>query len=87
MLETKFLGLLVDDQITWASHINLINNSLKQFMGILFKRRHSLKANCKKMLFYAMIYPKLTYAIELYGMARMGLLDTLKVAVNRILKL
>jgi len=85
-MKTTFLGLIVDEQLSWSSHITSINNCIKQYIGVLYKRKPLLSHDCRRMLFFAIVYPKLIYALELFGTAAKTLLDPLKVTVNRILR-
>ena len=41
----KFLGVLVDDKLTWESHITHISNKVAKNIGILNKLRHRVPLN------------------------------------------
>ena len=34
---TKFLGVLVDDQLSWAPHVSAIKSKMSRYVGILYK--------------------------------------------------
>ena len=37
--ETMFLGVFVDDNLSWKSHISLLASELSKFIGIIHKPR------------------------------------------------
>ena len=41
---TKFLGVLIDEYLTWKDHINTINNKIAKNIGILYKARPLLNS-------------------------------------------
>ena len=42
----KYLGVIIDDKITWIPHITYIQNKVSKGIGIIFKARHYLKITC-----------------------------------------
>ena len=41
----KFLGVLVDEHLSWTDHINILENKLSKNLGLLYKSKHFLNAN------------------------------------------
>ena len=67
--ETKFLGVMVDDKLSWASHINYISKKISKGIGILCKARKYLPKSCLVTLYYSFVYPYLNYCLEVWGKA------------------
>ena len=84
---TKYLGLYIDDKLSWASHINYVRNSLVKFIGIFYHLRNFLPESTAIQIYYSFIYSKIKYAIEIYGTAKASLLKPLQVLQNKLLKL
>jgi hypothetical protein len=40
---TKFLGMIIDQHLTWNDHINYVANKIAKTTGILNKTRNFLK--------------------------------------------
>ena len=59
--ETKFLGVLLDDNLTWKSHISLTANKLSKSIGIIHKSRFFLSTHSLRTLYNSMILPYLYY--------------------------
>ena len=65
----KYLGVIIDDKITWIPHITYVKNKVSKGIGIMFKARHYLKRNALVNLYHSFIYPYLIYCIEAWGNA------------------
>ena len=58
---TKFLGLYIDEELTWKYHINHVTMKVAKMTGIMAKARHFLPLKTLLTLYNTMIYPYLTY--------------------------
>lgn len=58
---TKFLGVLIDQHLTWKTHINYIALKLAKNIGILSRIAYLLPKDIKKSLYNTLIYPYLNY--------------------------
>ena len=58
---TKFLGVYIDQHLTWKTRINFIAAKISKSVGILYKVKHHLPSKSLLTLYYALIYPYLTY--------------------------
>ena len=59
--EVKFLGIYIDEGLTWKSHISYICKKISKSVGIMYRFCFLLSSNTKKSLYYTLIYPYLTY--------------------------
>ena len=59
----KYLGVLIDDKISWNFHISYICSRISKNTGIFYKLRSYLSLQQLKQLYYSLIYPYITYAI------------------------
>ena len=58
----KFLGVLLDENLTWKNHICDINKKNSKSIGILYKAKLLLNQKCLKDIYYAFIHSYLNYA-------------------------
>ena len=65
----RFLGVILDENISWLSHISHVKNKIAKGLGIISKARKFLKMKSLLSLYYSFIYPYLTYCIEVWGSA------------------
>ena len=58
----KFLGVLLDDHLTWTNHINLIENKISKNIGILYKAKNLLNQSSLKHIYFSFIHSYINYA-------------------------
>ena len=66
---TKLLGMCIDDQLKWTTHINHCKSKLSSSLHALRAAKHFLTINHTKTLYYYMINPYLDYGALLWGSA------------------
>ena len=57
----KYLGLILDKNLTWESHMKELNKKLINYTRIFSKVRHCLPLACRKTIYNAFIFSKLNY--------------------------
>ena len=67
--KTKFLGVIIDENLRFDSHINHINTKLARCNGILFKLKKFLPYHILKSLYFTLFHPYILYAIEIWHAA------------------
>ena len=65
--QTKFLGVILDQHLTFESHVQYTKGKIARGIGILYKAKKYLKESSMKTLYYAFIYPYFTYCITVWG--------------------
>ncbi len=65
--EFHFLGLTLDEHLTWKCHLNKILNNISQCMGILNRLKHSLPVQTKVLIYNSLVLLHLNYGILLWG--------------------
>ena len=56
---TNFLGIIIDECLTWSEHIAQVIKKISRASGIIVKIRHFLSRNTMKLVYYALVYPYL----------------------------
>ena len=83
----KFLGVYIDDRLTFGDHINKICSKMSRSIGVIRRLKSIVPRNVLKQLFYSFIYSKFTYGIVCYGSAYQNQIQRLKNVVKRALKI
>ena len=81
-----FLGIRLDDQLKFSSHIQYITSKLSKSLGILYKIRDSLPIQARINYYYAYMYPYVTYNITSWGGTCEIHLHSLNILHKRIIK-
>uniref|UniRef100_A0A672G3Z8 Reverse transcriptase domain-containing protein n=1 Tax=Salarias fasciatus TaxID=181472 RepID=A0A672G3Z8_SALFA len=84
--EVKFLGVLIDEHLTWKSHTERVKTKLSQTVAVLHKLKESLNKNALLLLYNSLIIPHLTYCIEVWGNACKTYLDPICILQKRALR-
>ena len=59
---TKFLGVLIDENLSWKQHINNVSTKISKSIGILYKSRGIVKQPLLKQLYFSFDHCYLNYA-------------------------
>jgi hypothetical protein len=65
--ETKFLGLIIDDTLTWKQHINYVINKISRSCYALRNIKHFIPSDSLKSIYFAHIHSILSYGIICWG--------------------
>ena len=65
----KYLGVLLDNKLSWKPHIDYISNKISRTVGILSKLRHSLLHDILLKMYKSLLQPLLLYGISIWGQA------------------
>ena len=77
---TKFLGVIIDENLTWKNHIDAITKTISRNIGMMSKLKHFLPKSILYTLYCSLILPYINYGILIWG-------STNKMYLNKILKL
>ena len=83
----KYLGLYIDENLTWSEHIKQLTSKLSSLIGIIFRKRYIIPNNCKRNIYFALAYSHLIYCIEIYGKAKVSVLNPLVTKCNALLRI
>ena len=53
---TKFLGVLIDENLSWKQHINNVSTKISKSIGILYKSRGIVKQPLLKQLCFSFVH-------------------------------
>ena len=67
--ETKFLGVIIDELLSWKDHIIHISKKVSRATGILNKIKYKLDKATLRNLYYTFLYPYLIYCNHVWGNA------------------
>lgn len=84
--QEKYLGLILDDQLTWKPHIEKIKHKLTSLTGALRGIVPCLPRHVRYTIYNSMIKSHLDYLIEVWGTAARSNLQILQTAQNKIIK-
>ena len=63
----NFLGITIDEHLTWKSHVSKIYTKLNRSIGVLRRLQNFLPCSILKTLYNTLVLPHLQYGILLWG--------------------
>ena len=85
--DIKYLGVKIDEKLSWGSHINKVKTDIVKFTSIFAKLRYSIPKECLLTLYDSLVSSKIGYGLEAYGVAASRQINEIQVLQNRILKI
>ena len=65
--QMKFLGITIDNNLTWLPHVENLHKKLKSATGILRRIRHNIPKENYKSLYFSLFESHMNYGITLFG--------------------
>ena len=84
---TKFLGVHIDQHLTWKVHINQIATKIAKNVGILTRIAHILPKTVRLNLYYALVYPYLIYCNMIWASTYESRLRKLVILQKRAIRI
>ena len=84
---TTFLGVIIDEYLTWNDHIDLLTKKIIKSKEIISKIRHFTNLNTLKLAYYALVYPYLIYGNLIWGNTYKKRLEKLMNIQKKIIRL
>jgi hypothetical protein len=84
---TKFLGVIINSNLTWADHIKTISTKISKSLGIIYRVRNKLPRSNVVNLYNTLIHPYLTYCNIIWATENTACLKTLQSLQKRALRM
>ena len=84
--QIKFLGVTIDEKLTWKTHLLSLCTRLSQITGVLYRIRNCLPPDSIRTVYLSTVYPHLLYCSAIWGGAFKTLLDSLFIAQKKIIR-
>ena len=79
----KYLGIIIDDKMSWKDHIDYISLKSKWNIGMMKRVRRDVPTECLISLYRTLVEPYIRYCNTTWGGCNTSLLDTLQTLQNR----
>ena len=84
--EERFLGVIMDDKLSWVSHRAAIRTRISRNAGIFFRARHMFKTKTLKSLYFSFIQAHLVFCCSIWGIGSKNSLRDIFVAQKRAVR-
>ena len=83
----KYLGIIIDDKMSWKEHIDYISSKIKRNIGMMKTVRRDVPTECLISLYRTLVEHYIRYCNTTWGGCNTSLLDTFQTLQNRAVKL
>ena len=65
--KVKFLGVIIDNKLTWTEHISHLQNKLKIAIGVIKRIKPHIPIKTRKTIYHSLFGSHMTYCISVWG--------------------
>ena len=84
---SKFLWVHIDNKLKWRMHVDYVSRKVARVIGILIRARKVFSIECMTNLYYAFIYPYLSYCNHIWGNTYKTTLSKLQILQNKAIRI
>ena len=86
--ELKFLGLFIDNKLSWKPQTVYLNNLLSRNVGVINKMKSMFPSHIILLLLYStLVLPYINYGILAWGNSSKSQLDRLSITQKRVMRI
>ena len=85
--EAKFLGVIIDDKLSWTPHIQNLTKKLKCHIGCINRIKNNIPAKLHRQLYHTLFESHLTYGITVWGGGSFSKLEPLFTMQKKCLRI
>ena len=83
----KYLGVLIDSNLSWQDHINYISLKINKTIGIISRLRYVLPTSILLHIYRSLIHPYISYGLSVWGQTSKLNLEKILILQKRALRL
>lgn len=83
----KYLGVLLDEKLTWKFHVNYITNKIRKLIYKFYELRQIMNIRTLKLVYFALVESIINYGLCVWGNAQKCTMASLHVAQKYIIKI
>ena len=84
--EKKFLGVIIDDKLTWKSHINAMKTKMCRYVGILYRIKFHVPLKVRLLMYHSFVQSHLNYCCLVRGFACKSSIDSVFVKQKKAMR-
>ena len=67
MSHKKFLGVIIDENLTWREQIKTVETKVTKSIAVLYKTKDVLDIQALRTLYQSLVEPYMSYCCEIWG--------------------
>ena len=75
--EAKFLGVILNEKLSWLTHINALKSKMSRYIGIMYKIKAFIPLQVRLQIYHSFIQSHLNYCSLVWGFSCKSHIDSL----------
>ena len=75
--EARFLGVIIDEKLTWTQHIAALRMKMARYLGVMYKIKSQLPIQARLQIYHSFIQSHLNYCSLVWGFAAKSRIESL----------
>ena len=75
--EARFLGVIVDQNLTWATHISTMRTKMSRYIGVMYKLKRFLPLKSRIQIYHSFVQSHIQYCSLVWGFCAKSYIETL----------
>ena len=75
--EARFLGVIVDQNHTWATHISTMQTKMSRYIGVMYKIKRFLPLKSRIQIYHSFVQSHIQYCSMVWGFCAKSYIETL----------
>ena len=85
--ETKFVGIIFDEHLSFKPQILKINNKVSKAVGIINRVKNYLPVKALRILYFTLVYPHITYCSAVWSTNYVSNLKRIEICQRKIVRI
>ena len=75
--EARFLGVIMDDKLSWSHHIKSVESKMCRYVGIMYKIKKYLPLNARIQIYHSFVQSHINYCSLVWGFSSRSYIETI----------
>ena len=84
--EARFLGVIIDEKLTWSAHIKAIKSKMSRYIGIMYKIKSKIPENIRLQIYHSFVQSHLNFCCLVWGFSKKTNIDTIFTAQKKAMR-
>ena len=75
--EARFLGVIIDEKLTWSAHIRALKCKMSRYIGIMYKIKSKVPLNIRLQIYHSFVQSHLNFCSLVWGFTKRSNIELL----------
>ena len=81
--EARFLGVIVDENLTWSRHVKTVRSKMTRYLGLMYKLKSQLPVKVRIQIYHSFVQSHINYCSLVWGFSAKSNIESLFTAQKK----